>query len=257
MDPMKTQPTNKNFAFLMAVVLAVFQHAPPAKAAFHLWEIDEVYSSADGAVQFIELTALSGSQQFLANQQIRSTNSAGVNTFTFPTNLPADSGGRTCLIGTTNVALVPGGVLPNYIIPPNFIRRPTGVGSAAVIFNPRPSTVVTANLPADGESALRRSGGAMAVVPTNSPRNFAFQSNSIVPVRFLSANKANSDFLLSFRTATGVNGAAGPNYAIENSGTVAPASWSVATNVAGNGNVRTLALPINLATNQVFRLRVP
>lgn len=244
-------------AIALLGILAQLQGPPSARAAFHLWEIGEVYSSADGSVQFVELTALASGQQFLANQQLRSTNSAGVSTFIFPTNLPGDSSGRTCIIGTTNVGLVPGGVTPNYIIPPNFIRRPTGVGSAAVIFNPLPSVVVTTNLPTDGEAALRRVGATVVVAPTNSPRNFAAQSNSIVPVKFLSANRVNSDLQITFRTATGVNGAAGPNYAIEAADALDAATWAVATNVGGNGGSHTIAIPINTASNQVFRLRVP
>ena len=42
----------------------------PLHADFHLWIIDEVFSSADGTVQYVELRALSGGQQFLAGHAI-------------------------------------------------------------------------------------------------------------------------------------------------------------------------------------------
>ena len=243
------------FGLALAATCSVL--APSTQAAFHLWEVGEVYSSADGQVQFIELTALAGSQQFLQNQQIRTTNSAGVSTFTFPTNLPTDSGGKTCLIGTASLASVPGGVTPNYIIPPNFIRRPIGGSGAAVTFVPASSTMNTINLPSDGQAALLRAGGNIVVTPTNSPKNFLNQSNSVVPVKIAAGAKSGNDFVISFPTARGVNGAAGPNYTIEGSGTVTPAAWTAATNVTGNGNQQSVAIPIDTATNQVFRLRVP
>jgi hypothetical protein len=148
-------------------------------------------------------------------------------------------------------------VTPNYIIPPNFIRRATNGGGSVVIFNPLPSHAITVNLPSDGRGALLRVGGNMVVVPTNSPKNFTGQANSIVPLKIASGVKSGSDMVISFPTALGVNGSAGPNYAIESSGTVSPSAWTVATNVTGNGNQRTVAIPIDSATNQVFRLRVP
>jgi len=85
-----------------------------AQAGFHLWDVNEVYSSADGTVQFIELRALSGFQQNLGTVgvSIRSTNSSGVNTFSFGTNLPGDTSGKTCIIGTSNLASIPGGITP-------------------------------------------------------------------------------------------------------------------------------------------------
>src|SRR5207247_1351119 len=116
--------------------VAILWSLNPAQASYHLWDINEVYSSADGAVQFIELRATSGFQQNLnsGGASIRSTNSSGVNTFSFPTNLPSDTANKTCILGTSNLALVPGGVVPNYIIPANFIRAPSGGGNAAVTF---------------------------------------------------------------------------------------------------------------------------
>ena len=48
------------------LIFLLLGYAGMAHAAFHLWKIDEIYSNADGSVQFIELKALSGGQQFLA-----------------------------------------------------------------------------------------------------------------------------------------------------------------------------------------------
>jgi len=233
-----------------------------AQAGFHLWDVNEVYSSADGTVQFIELRALSGFQQNLGTVgvSIRSTNSSGVNTFSFGTNLPGDTSGKTCIIGTSNLASIPGGITPNYIIPANFIRPPTPGGNAAVLFVPPPFTTVTAtftNLPTDGDSSLLRSGASMIIVPTNSARNFSDQSNTIVPVKFLSAARADTNFVMSFRTATGPNGSAGPNYAVDFEDLLANSNWSNLANLPGDGTTKSVTSPLASATQRFFRLRVP
>ncbi len=234
-----------------------------SRGAYHLWDINEIYSNADGSVQFIELRALGSGQQFMNNVVIiQATNSTVTNIFVCNSNLPADTFNRTCIIGTANLASVPGGVSPDYVIPPGFIPRPNAPGNGGVLFLPAGFPInnvaaVYSNLPGDGDSGIVRSGGSFVVAPTNSPRNFFFQSNVIVPMKFLAANRTDTNFVMSFRTATGVNGGAGPNYAVEATGAVAPASWAVATNRPGNGTTQAVAIPIIAGTNQFFRLRVP
>lgn len=247
-----------------AVLLFLALAVPSARAGYHAWDINEIYSNADGSVQFIELRALSGGQQFMSGTVVmRATNSFVTNIFVCNSNLPADTSGRTCIFGTTNLASVPGGLVPNYIIPPNFIPPAAAPGNGAVLFLPNGFlgnnvAAVYSSLPTNGDSAIIRSGGSFVVVPTNSPRNFALQSNTIVPVKILAANKTDTNFLVSFRTATGVNGSAGPNYAVEGTGAFSPPNWSSATNVTGNGATQTIAFTLDSgATNRFFRLRVP
>jgi hypothetical protein len=65
-----------------------------ARASFHVWTVAELYSSADGSVQFVKLTnnSIFSTEYFLANHVITCTGPPGIsNTFTFPTNLPAVS----------------------------------------------------------------------------------------------------------------------------------------------------------------------
>jgi len=63
----------------------------PSSAAFHLWIIDEVFSNADGKVQYIELRALTGGQQFLAGHSITAGTGPLARTYTFPSDLPGDT----------------------------------------------------------------------------------------------------------------------------------------------------------------------
>lgn len=260
---MKSNFSRIGLGILGALVAGLACLAVPARAGFHLWEISEVYSSADGSVQFVEMRAQSGGQQFFKtfggnSSVVRSTNSLGTSTVILTNDLPGSSSGRTCLIGTANLATLPGGVMPDFIIPPGFIRRATNGGGAVVVFNPNSTFgMLTTALPSDGDSALLRATGGPIVTPTNSPKNFQLQSNSIVPTRIASAAQSGDALVLNFRTATGVNGGVGPNYGIEGSGSVSPAVWNVVTNVAGDGTTKSVALPIDKSTNQVFRLRVP
>ena len=54
----------KRFTRCMFAWLGLTLAALPASAFFLFWTINEIYSNADGTVQYIELTALAGSQQF-------------------------------------------------------------------------------------------------------------------------------------------------------------------------------------------------
>ncbi len=157
----------RTFLRALAVVLGLF--ALPLPAAFHLWQINELYSNADGTVQFVELTALSPGQQFLAGHNLISSSGGNTRTFTFPSNLPGDTSGRRMLIATQGFAAL-GIVTPDYIVPNNFFFPGGGTvnfASADVWNHPA--------LPTNNQS-LDRSGAAIA----NSPTNF-FGATGTVP----------------------------------------------------------------------------
>lgn len=181
----------------------------PASAAFHLWKISEIYSNADGTVQFIELVDTADFDSFLAGHTITSTNAAGsiTNSYTFPTNLPSTAtANKRFLIGTAGVATAPGGVTPDYIVPNNFLFPAGGtINFAAVdIFTHGP-------LPTDGTRSLNRDG----TIKTNSPTNFAGVTGSIVSGPVISGfwpasgNTTTNTFVFvfgaNFRGSTGAN----------------------------------------------------
>src|SRR5258706_11072457 len=89
-----------------------------AQAAFHLWQINEIYSSSDGSVQFIELRDSSGlnGENALATHFIQSVSGTLTNKFIFPTNLASSiTANKSFVIGTANLASIPGGVRPDYV----------------------------------------------------------------------------------------------------------------------------------------------
>ena len=146
--------------------LAVLQ----AGAAFHLWAMNELYSNADGSVQFLEMTAVTGGQQFLAGHTLIARSGADTRSFTFPANLPGDTGGRRMLIATQGFAAL-NVVTPDYVVPNGFFFR----GGGTIEFAEGSDTWTHPALPADGSLSLARDGSTAV----NSPRNFAGQSATV------------------------------------------------------------------------------
>lgn len=233
-----------------------------ARASFHVWAVIELYSSADGSVQFIKLTNNSSiftTEYFLGGHVIVCTRPGITNTFTFPTNLPAVStANKTFLIGTTNLATLPGGVTPDYVFTNKtpFLLLNSGAANTVGIIGSVETPAVYTTLPADGVSSLTGLGSSL-VAATNSPKNFNGQANSIVPVRFDSSHLAGTNFVMTFRTATGVNGTAGPTYTIEYKNSLTNVSWTPSTTVPGDGSTHSVSNATSSAAQRIFRLNVP
>jgi len=156
-------------AILRAFAVLLALAAAPAQASFHLWSMNELYSNADGTVQFLELTALAGGQQFIAGHTLTSSSGGNTNTYTFSSNLPGDTSGRRMLVATQGFAAL-GIVTPDYVVPNNFFFRNGGTLNFA-------SGVDTWNHPAlpTNNKSLDRSGAAIV----NSPTNFAGQTGRV------------------------------------------------------------------------------
>jgi len=152
-----------------AIALFVALFALPASANFHLWAMNELYSNADGSVQFLELTALSSQQEFLNGHTLQATGGGTTRTFTFPTNLPGDTQGHRMLNATQGFAAL-GVVSPDYIVPNGFFTATGGTitfaeGSDVWTYPVLPSPPLSLNR--DGTTA------------TNSPTNFGGASGTI------------------------------------------------------------------------------
>ena len=161
-----------------------------ADASFHLMRINEVYSNADGTVQFIEITAYSGGQQFIGGQTITTMQGTQTKSFTFPSNLPGDTamstndpydpynpyGGsmgmieyRSFLIGTQGFkARSP--VAPDFTVPNGFVPLTNGTINYAGV-----DVMRYAALPTDGSKSMEPNGAT----PANSPKNFAGQIGTL------------------------------------------------------------------------------
>ena len=151
---------------LLALVVS---WAPAAGATFHLWSMSELYSNADGTIQFLEMTALTGGQQFLMGH-ILVASAGGVNhAIAFDRNLPGDTAGRKMLIATQGFANL-GIAAPDYIVPAGFFFQ----GGGTIDFA-HSADVWTHGAVPSGALSLNRDGST----GTNSPTNFAGQTGTI------------------------------------------------------------------------------
>jgi len=145
--------------------------ALPAGAAFHLFTMNELYSNADGSVQFLEFTALTGGQQFTAGHTIVVTQGAVSRTFQVPNNLPGDTLGHKFLVGTQGFAAL-GVVTPDYVVPNGFFP----LGNGFINWGEGSASWNYSGLPTDGVNSLDRDSNGPR---TNSPQNFAGQTGTV------------------------------------------------------------------------------
>ena len=152
---------------LLAVCLGL---SGAASAAFHLFQTTKLYSNADGTVQFIELAALAGGQQFLAGHSVAASLGGSTHTYNFTTNLPGDTSGRTVLIGTVGFAAL-GVVTPDYVVPNGFLFTGSGVVDWGTGFD----MWAYSSLPTSGGLMLNRNGSTSP----NVAKNFAGATGSV------------------------------------------------------------------------------
>jgi hypothetical protein len=166
-----------------ALAVAVVAALPaPAPATFHLFQLHELFSTADGEVQFVVLRESAGAngENLLAGHALSATHGGATRVFTFPTNLPSSAtANRFVLIASQGyadlrTAPVPMNLpAPDYIMPNRFLPTDLGTVDYAGV-----DTMSYAALPTDGTASLRRNGTTGPNVATN----FAGTSGSVLVV---------------------------------------------------------------------------
>ncbi len=148
-----------------AVSLCLMAGAGPAMAGSHLWRIAEIYSNADGTIQFIELREIGGSsdETRLEGRWFFTDN----HYYVFPSDLVGDTAYQSFLMGTETYAAQPGVPAPDYVVPDNFFDPQ---GDTMVWFTYDTFDVVGGQVPVDGVYSLIRASLEQAV---NTPVNFA------------------------------------------------------------------------------------
>lgn len=157
--------------FLAVVAWISLAGAPAAFAEFHLFQIEQLYSNADGTVQFIVMREVTGTngEHVWAGHALTSTRAGVSKVLVFPANLPSSAtANKRVLIATDGFAAL--GILArDYAIPAGFLPTDGGTlnyaGVDQMTFGP---------LPTNG-SALTRTG---AMIP-NVATNFAGSSASV------------------------------------------------------------------------------
>jgi hypothetical protein len=155
-------------AFFLA--LAWFSPSAQVQAAFHLWQINEVFTNPSGSVQFIELFDPAPGENTIAPFFVTSN----ANSFDIPSNLVGNTANMTFLLATAGFGALPGGVTPDFVIPPNFFSLAgdtiTFTGSGDTL------TFTGAQLPKNGVLSLNQN----LTTGANSPKNFLNQEGSVV-----------------------------------------------------------------------------
>jgi serralysin len=179
-------------AVLLGVLAAFCAAARPAAAFGHLWEFTELYSNADGSVQFIEMFSEATGENGLSIMFIHS--SATGQDYHFGANLPGDTTNQHFLAATAAFASQPGAVTPDFILPDGFLRSG---GDTLSLWNvaqapggPYPSlpslqwdtyTYGAGALPTDGIQSIHRDHD-VTTIAANSPTNYAGEVGSVTPV---------------------------------------------------------------------------
>jgi len=184
--------------------------------SFHLFHIAELFSNADGSVQFIEFVGDANDERFWAGHSLISTNGAVTHSFEFPANLPSSStAGRSVLEATQGFAAL-GLVNPDYIVPNGFLF--TAGGTVSV---PGMDQVVHGALPTTGTLSLDDSGA----VGIASPTNFAGATSTIPgnPIAGTAGGDnllgtVGGDYIVGMGGSDRLNGGAGDDTMIGGSG---------------------------------------
>lgn len=182
-------------ALALVAYLIVSTAARPCFAAFHLWDIKEVFSNQDGTVQFIELFTTASGETDLNNHLLRATSDGNVVTFTLDHGLASPTTNKHLLFATAGFASLAGGVAPDYTLPANFFN-PNATSISLNFASVDTVTFAGSALPKDGTNSLTDqspSGVQNLVAGTNSPTNFAGAVGSINVAAPVESGDFNSD----------------------------------------------------------------
>ena len=160
-----------------------------ARADSHQWRFNELYSNANGTVQFIEMKECCGftSEWNIAPKWILAVNAN--HQYTFTSDLTGDTANKYLLLATQGFADLEGLPTPDAIIPDGFL--PIGGDVLEYWLYGTIIRRLYGPLPLDGISALQiggygpdNQGGTpddVTTVGVNSPTNYAGESGSITP----------------------------------------------------------------------------
>jgi len=156
-------------------LLGVFLLASPsAFGGAHTWDVNELFSNADGTIQFVELREANGgnAEGGVNGQRMRST-AFPLHTITLLQPIDPNTANDFLLGGTAAFAALPGAPALDFMIPNGFLST-----AGADLIHYGPGTTATnydelaysaGQLPLDGVTAFRDGG----TTGTNSPTNNA------------------------------------------------------------------------------------
>jgi hypothetical protein len=173
---------NSPWAATCALTLALAFGGSAAGAAAPSFQIQQIFSNADGSIQYVLLRESAGQsgQNHFAGLALTSTRAGQAQTFTFPVDLPgATTANRAVLVATQGYLGAPDyateykAVVPDYLMPDRFLPTEGGTLDFAGV-----DTIQYPALPNDGFTAVNRDGSQR----DNAVTNFAGASASLPPI---------------------------------------------------------------------------
>jgi MYXO-CTERM domain-containing protein len=162
-----------------ALTAALVATTEPARANFHFWEVAEVYSNADGSIQYIEFATSSSGQGVLAAHVVRATSDGVEQNFTIPANLVGSTTNKRFLVATPGFANLAGAVTPDYVLPCGPFFAPGATSIEIALVGADSLTFAGTSLPTDGTNALFATDAGVLSTGTNAPTNFASSNGSL------------------------------------------------------------------------------
>jgi serralysin len=159
-----------------AAALIVTANAAMVMAGAHTWDVVELFSNADGTIQFVELREMGGGQfETGVNGHLITSTDTG-NAYTVPGGpLATPTSFRNLLFATPAFAALPGAPTPDFIFPANMVPFFETDGDI-VSYNPYDSfSFAIDTLPTDGVHSLLKN----LTTPCNTPTNYAGQTGTV------------------------------------------------------------------------------
>ncbi len=148
--------------------------AGPVLAGAHTWDVNELFTNADGTIQFVELREANGTPNELGvnGQSLRST-AFPTHTITLLNPISAPTSNKFLLGGTVAFAALPGAPALDFMIPNGFLSR---TGPDSISYGPYDTLSYGAGaIPLDGVNAFRDGG----TTGPNTPTNYAGVAGSV------------------------------------------------------------------------------
>lgn len=170
-----------HFRYSLLVCMAALGLSGQVQAGSHLWVVNELFSNADGTIQFIELHECCGSSFEVNIGGKTITGDTNGSVFVIPSNLEDITASRYLLFATQAFADFAGTPTPDYIIPDNFFSVDGDKVWYGPTFGYDSFTYVSGDLPTDGVSSIQISDFSLDLFSTgsNTPTNFAGQTATI------------------------------------------------------------------------------
>ena len=169
---MVSHAAERNWLLVWSTGALVFLWSLSAGAGIHTWDVVEVFSNADGTIQYIELLdrGSTGTETGVGNGSL----SSGTQSFSWSNGPVAPpTNGKSYLIATADFAALPGAPVPDVIIPavnvPFFDTAGDTVAFGAI------DSFTFGAVPTNGTDAFDDTTG---IVP-NTPKNYAGVEGSV------------------------------------------------------------------------------